>query len=259
MPRLARNNIETPYCHVIVQGINKEYIFKEMRFKKEYIEIVKRNIQDEKVKIISYCIMDNHAHFLVYTENQNDLTKLMQRTNTSYAKFYNKFCERVGYVFRDRYFTQMILGETQLYNCIVYIHYNPVKANLVRRPEEYNYSSYQEYIGKIKKLITEESIKLAFGTVTDYIKEFEEIHCKQEIEDIADTNEEIISSKELIKEFLQKKNKSIEEIMCNQNEFCELLLQLRHKGKLSLRAMSDIFNIKKDKLNKIINLEIEKS
>ena len=31
MPRLARNNIETPYCHVIVQGINKEYIFKEMK------------------------------------------------------------------------------------------------------------------------------------------------------------------------------------------------------------------------------------
>ena len=156
MPRMARKIIETPYCHIIVQGINKEYIFKEINLKKAYIKIIKRNLIDEKIKIISYCVIDNHAHFLIYTENINYLTKFMQKTNTSYAKLYNKIYNRVGYVFRDRYFSQMILNETQLYNCISYIHYNPVMANLVAKLEDYGYSSYREYIGNKKILITEE-------------------------------------------------------------------------------------------------------
>ena len=74
--------------------------------------------------------------------------------------------KRVGYVFRDRYYVQIITTVEQLWNCIAYIHNNPVKAEIVEKPENYNFSSYKEY-KCIQDLITEESIELVFGGFID--------------------------------------------------------------------------------------------
>ena len=70
----------------------------------------------------------------------------MHKVNTLYAIYFNKKYNRVGYVFRDRYKSQAIYSEKQLYTCINYIHYNPVKAGICKIASEYEYSSYNEYI-----------------------------------------------------------------------------------------------------------------
>ena len=229
MPRLARKNIQSPYCHVIVQGINREHIFKEDYLKDTYKNILKKYLKEIEVKILSYCIIDNHAHFLIYSDKTEYMTKLMRKVNTSYAMLYNSLNNRIGYVFRDRYFTQMISSEEQLYNCIVYIHNNPVKAKIVSKMNEYKYSSYREYIGK-KELITNEGIKLVFGSSKNYIATFKEIHKNVEIGDIIDIIERE-ASEEILKDFLKERGKKLEEIEQNENEFRELLLKLRHNGR----------------------------
>lgn len=254
MPRLARKYIESSFNHIIIQGINKEFIFENNYLKERYKHILKENLLKTNVKILAYCIMDNHAHILVYSDEIKEVTKLMHDTNTKYAKLYNNVKKRVGYVFRDRYYSQMILTQEQLYNCIVYIHNNPVKANIANKKENYIYSSYREYLGK-KDLITNEGIELIFGSDINYLELFNQIHKKDNIENIADIKEEKSSDK-IIEEYLKNNNKEIEEIVNDESKFCELLLKLRHYGGLSLRAMSEIFNINKDKLNKIINKKL---
>ena len=62
--------------------------------------------------------MNNHAHFLIYSEKSEDLSKFMQKIKTSYSFFYNSFNKRVGYVFRDRYLSQEMLSQKQLFNCL---------------------------------------------------------------------------------------------------------------------------------------------
>lgn len=252
MPRKARKYLDSAYCHIIVQGINREYIFKEDNLKNAYKSILKRNMLNTKIDILAYCIMDNHTHILMHSKSVEEISQLMHKTNTSYAKLYNKSKKRVGYVFRDRYYSQRILTEEQLLNCIVYIHNNPIKANMISKRSEYLYSSYREYLGK-KDIITNESINLIFENDRDYIKTFKELHNKKNIEDIVDIVDENIGSKEIIQEYLNKYNVKIEEVIINENMFSELLLQLRHYGGISLREMSKIFNINKDKLNRIIN------
>lgn len=253
MPRLARKYLESSYCHIIVQGINKELIFQKTIFKDTYKNILKRNLSKTDINLLAYCIMDNHAHLLLHSDKINMLTKLMQRTNTSYAKFYNKVQKRVGFVFRDRYYSQMILSEQQLFNCIAYIHSNPLKARIVENFENYPFSSYKEYIGK-KDLITEESIKLLFdnnGIINNPM--FAKIHDNTNINDIIDVKDQVMESREIISRYTTKHSKTIAEIIKDENLFCNLLLDLRHNGNLSLREMSKIFNINKDKINKIIN------
>ena len=175
MPRIARKKSQSCFYHVIVQGINKEHIFGENRFIKKYKEIILRKLESSEINILAYCIMNNHAHFLIYSEKTEYLSKFMQKLNTSYSQFYNKVNRRVGYVFRDRYYTQDILTERQLYCCLRYIHNNPVKACICKDMWEYQYSSYNEFIGE-KMIINNQGIKLLFGSIQGFEEQFQFIH-----------------------------------------------------------------------------------
>lgn len=71
MPRGSRTSINSKYIHVITQGIKKEYIFKNDKYKKEYIKLLNDMINEyENTKLLAYCIMDNHAHLLIYGKNR---------------------------------------------------------------------------------------------------------------------------------------------------------------------------------------------
>lgn len=256
MPRLARKYLESSFIHIIVQGINKEYIFQKKSFKEAYLNILKKNINETDIKVIAYCVMDNHIHLLIYSENINSVSKLMQRTNGAYAKLYNRTKNRVGYVFRNRYYTQMILTEQQLYNCIVYIHRNPLKANMVNLFQEYKYSSYNEYIGK-KGLISDDSLKLVFGDSKYFINTFMEIHKLEDVEDIKDVVDEFEDEKVIINEYLKEKEKTILEIKESKELLAELIFRLRYRGGLSLREMEKILKISKSYLSIIMHKKLE--
>lgn len=76
MPRIARKDLNTPFLHVMVQGVNKEYIFNKSEYIERYLKIIKKNNEKYKVTILAYCIMNNHAHFLMHAENIEKLGKL---------------------------------------------------------------------------------------------------------------------------------------------------------------------------------------
>ena len=73
MPRYARNNISSKFIHLMIQGINKEYIFKDDIEIKTYLRYLRQKIKDTNVKIISYCMMNNHAHILIYYKDIDDM------------------------------------------------------------------------------------------------------------------------------------------------------------------------------------------
>ena len=147
MPRLARKQLQgKKIFHIMVQGINKEKIFDKDKYKAEYIKLLKKYKEKHNLFIITYCIMSNHAHILIYTDNTENLTKYMHEVNTSYATYYNKNNNRVGYVYRDRFKVQVINDRGHLNNCIIYIHNNPVKAKICALAKEYKFSGYSEFL-----------------------------------------------------------------------------------------------------------------
>ena len=113
--------------------------------------------------------MSNHAHFIINSESVEDMSKYMHKINVIYAMYYNNKNRRVGYVFRNRYYTQEIKSRIQLYNCLKYVDNNPVKAKMVNKIGEYKYSSYNEFLGN-KEIITDESIIKLFSSKNNYIE-----------------------------------------------------------------------------------------
>ena len=186
----------------------------------------------------------------MYVEDIQEMSKIMQKINTSFAKFYNLKKNRVGFVFRNRFFTQQILSRQQLYNCLVYIHNNPVKAGIVKYAKDYKYSSYCEWINE-EKIIDKMSAKLVYGKEKQDIGEFKKMHFNNEILDIDDIVENI-DYNEIIAKY-EKDNESIlEEIIKNEEKLKDIVCELRKYSNLSIRQISNILKINRPKITKII-------
>lgn len=244
MPRTARKDSKSNFYHIMVQGINKEYIFNTKEDIESYQKIVKDKLENSSIIILGYCIMNNHAHFLIYSEKEENLSKYMQRLNTSYSRLYNNKNKRVGYVFRDRFRSQDILSKKQLYNCLVYIHNNPVKAGMVKTMSAYKYSSYNEFLRE-KYIITNESIKLLFGNIKNQIGQFILIHNQCLDENFIDECENKKSLSHFIEDFEKKYNRKIEEITQDKNLLRLLIIEAREQTNATIQALGEKLNVSK--------------
>lgn len=177
MARKSRNLLGEILCHHMVQGINKEYIFQKDEEKKKYFELLKKYYSKYEIDIIAYCIMDNHAHMLMYSDKIQNISNFMQQVNSIYAMNYNKEKNRVGYVYRNRFKSVPIMNKEQMYTCIKYIHMNPVKAGKVKSEGDYKYSSYNDYCNKTG-FINERILEFAFNSSNNYIEKFQKIEYK---------------------------------------------------------------------------------
>ncbi len=246
MPRLKRILIkENKFLHIMVQGINRERIFKKDNQKKEYIKLLKEYSEKYKINVIAYCVMDNHVHILVNYMEIEDIIKFMQKINTIYAIYYNKNQNRVGYVYRDRYKSQVIKDRKHFINCIIYIHNNPVKAQICSDASQYVYSSYNS-LYKNKEMIENIFLNKAL---------YKNMHMKEnEQEDyyIETKEDNEIQYTKYIELFLEKRNVCICEINNNDELIKEISQVLKHRYNLSYKTIEDLIKVHREKIRRIL-------
>lgn len=250
MTSISKSWYNRGFFHIMVQGLNKEYIFDKHYYKEKYINLIKKYKEKYEILLIAYCVMGNHAHLLIYTENTNDLSMFMQNVNSKFAIYYNKYIGRVGYVFRGRFNWQYINNEVYLLRCLRYIHMNPVKANMVEKEEDYSYSTYNDYLNKTG-IVNDIVISKMFGSVEGYIEKFLNISDK-EIE-IMDIDRENVNLKIAIDEFLQNNNIKMDIIKTDKQMLEKLCIETILNKKYRQARVSELLGISKSKISKIIN------
>lgn len=90
MPRVARIYTEEGIFHILTRGNNKQLVFHEEEDFQKYKEILKKLKTDQPYKLYHYCLMSNHVHLLLETNEQTQLSKLMKRINLIYYNYYKK-------------------------------------------------------------------------------------------------------------------------------------------------------------------------
>lgn len=239
MPRLPRNIHKIGFFHIMVQGINKSYIFRTEAQKKEYIKLMKECNKKFDIKVISYCIMDNHSHMIIYSEHVTNISNYMKSHNTSYGIYYNKTNDRIGFVFRNRFQSQYIDDENYLINCIKYIHMNSVKAGKELKEEDYKYSSYKEYFKNKKIIINKEPLIKIFVNEKDILERIKTANDEIEVMDIERDEENF---KIAMQEYLKENKLNLEEIKNNKNNIKDVAKYLKKKKykQVQLAKMLDI-------------------
>ncbi len=146
MSRLARSISQSGVYHVLFQGVNQQNIFEEavdFAKLKEITEIVK---QDLKFEIYAYCFMSNHVHIVLKEKNIGEISLIMKRILTKYARWYNIKYGRSGALIANRYKSVPVEIDEYFLQLLRYVHQNPIRAGIVEKIENYSYSSYSEYI-----------------------------------------------------------------------------------------------------------------
>ncbi len=97
----------------------------------------------------AYCLMTNHYHLLIETPDGN-LSIGMRQLNGVYTQLFNRWHGRTGHIFQGRYKAILIQKDSHLLEVCRYVVLNPVRANMVKKPEDYQWSSYLSTAGKMK-------------------------------------------------------------------------------------------------------------
>lgn len=111
------------------------------------LEVVARVKKTSDFKLYAYCLMTNHFHVLVGVAG-DPLSHFMHRIQTTWAKRFNIARKRRGHVFQDRFKSKPCGDDTDYCRWLLrYIHVNPVNAGMVPRPEDWEWSSYRQFLG----------------------------------------------------------------------------------------------------------------
>ena len=154
MPRGSRINIEGLIYHVINRGNNRQSIFKDEENYGKYIELLERYKERYGFKLYSYVLMNNHVHLLIEAGEKGSISKIMQGITLAHSRYYNLKNKTSGHVWQGRFKSPIVGENSYLLEVSRYIELNPVRANIVKMPEEYHWSSYATHAyGKKNPLI----------------------------------------------------------------------------------------------------------
>lgn len=130
---------------MIARGNRGQKVFRRDRDYRLYLKFLEEYKDRYDFSLYAYVLMPTHIHLLVEVREVS-LSKIMQSLQFRYTRNYNLRYESWGHLFQGRYKAILCEKDTYLLELSAYIHLNPIRANLVRDPEEYPWSSYREYL-----------------------------------------------------------------------------------------------------------------
>jgi len=152
MARKARVEVAGGLYHVITRGNNRQRIFDNPADFEKFLSLLTNQKTKRPFFLYAYCLMTNHVHLLI--ERQADTVgSIMHRLLTGYSQYYNRRHQRVGHLLQGRHKAILCQSDRYLIELVRYIHLNPVRAKMVAKPEEYEYSGHRAYLGLAPALI----------------------------------------------------------------------------------------------------------
>lgn len=148
MPRVSRVVLPNFPHHIIQRGHNRQVVFVSDEDYLYYIDNLKYWKKSLECKVYAYCLMTNHVHLIVDPfQNVVNLALLMKRLAGRQTRYVNKIEKRTGTLWEGRYKSSPIKTEEYLLACCRYVECNPVRAGIVKNPEDYKWSSYRHKTG----------------------------------------------------------------------------------------------------------------
>lgn len=111
------------------------------------------NPNNQYVQIIAYCLMPTHIHLILKQLKDNGVSVFMSNILNSYARYFNVSHGRKGPLWEGRFKSILVSTDEQLLHLTRYVHLNPSSAGIVTNPEDWDFSSYKEFINKTKRKI----------------------------------------------------------------------------------------------------------
>lgn len=143
MPRRARLNLPGIPWHIIQRGNNRSACFYAEDDYRRYLDTLQEMAEKYQCAVHAYVLMTNHVHLLLTPERPDSTGLLMKHLGQRYVQYVNRTYRRSGTLWEGRFRSCLAQSEDYVLTCYRYIELNPVRADMVRHPRDYRWSSYR--------------------------------------------------------------------------------------------------------------------
>ncbi|MGB7054640.1 MAG: transposase [bacterium] len=140
MARPLRIELPGGFHHVVSHGNGRLWLYRNDKQRVHFLNLLGSSAFKYNTVVHAFVLMTTHFHLLIETPFPN-LSQFMRKLLSDYASSYNRWHQRRGSVFKSRYASYLIQDDSYYQVALRYVYYNPVKAGIIKRPEEYRWSS----------------------------------------------------------------------------------------------------------------------
>jgi putative transposase len=108
----------------------------------------RKDNNDFIVEIVAYCVMPTHLHLILKEVKAGGISVFMNKILNAYSRYFNIKYNRKGPLWERRFQNVLCENDEQLLHLTRYVHLNPVTAQIVEKPELWEFSSYREYVAE---------------------------------------------------------------------------------------------------------------
>ena len=156
MARKARVRARSGVYHVVMQGVRYRDIFLDDEDYGMFVELLRktRTSEDEEggtlinYELYAYCLMNDHLHLLL-KEGRESVSKVVGRIATAYSHYFNNKYDRDGAIYRSRFASEPVEEAGKFSIVLRYIMQAPTRLSRVEDLDDYEYSSWREYMGLV--------------------------------------------------------------------------------------------------------------
>ena len=145
MARLPRMVLPGLPHHITQRGNRREQTFFEDGDYALYLDLLAEAAARSQVAIWGYCLMPNHVHIIAVPSDQDGLRRTFRHVHRHYTGYVNARLRVTGHLWQGR-FSSVAMDEAHLVNAFRYVALNPVRARLVKRAEEWRWSSTAAHV-----------------------------------------------------------------------------------------------------------------
>lgn len=152
MPRQARLDAPGMLQHVMARGIEKTNVFCDKIDYRFFVNRLGEILDETHVDCFAWALIPTHFHLLLRT-GPTPLATFMRRLMTSYAGHYNRYHQRSGHLFQNRYKSYICQEDLYFLELVRYIHLNPLRSGLVKDLEglkRYPWCGFGVLMGRYK-------------------------------------------------------------------------------------------------------------
>jgi putative transposase len=143
MPRIARGVAEGGIFHVLNRGNHRQMLFRRPQEFALFLDLLSQSVARFEVELWGYCLMGNHWHLVVSAPTVEELSRWMHWLSNRHVRMVHGRNAKLGggHVYQGRYKSFPVQDEGQLWTVLRYVEANPLRARLVKRAEDWAWSS----------------------------------------------------------------------------------------------------------------------
>jgi len=142
MPRRILKFHERGHYNINNRGLQKKRIFFDKEDYRYFLKKMFKYGDKFSIDVVFYCLMPNHFHLIIRQNSAIGTIQFISIVQLLYAKYFNKKYGRKGQVFEGRYRPKAIKDQKYMMQLIRYFMENPVRAGLVKKPEDWEFLSF---------------------------------------------------------------------------------------------------------------------